>query len=285
MSSAHPSHPRAQALLHLIRRWRWPMALAAGACLAGAVTLGVIDVKSPADGVPMAAPRIGNEVASASAPASEPASEPASNLIAPAAASVAQSESGTAAALSGLVLYGTVARDDPTTGYALLGTTAQNASLYGSGVEVAPGVLLREIYSDRVVLAQNGVLRVLPIAIFSGGKAQPGVETARLEETPPPPASADTLRAGAPDDERMPGIRVFPGRNRGAFAQLGLHPGDLVTAINGQPVTGPDVIDLQQMLKDLGTATVTVFRAGRLQQLSVQSAEAVDGSDADGDEP
>jgi S1-C subfamily serine protease len=58
-----------------------------------------------------------------------------------------------------------------------------------------------------------------------------------------------------------------------------------VTAINGQPVTGPDVIDLQQMLKDLGTTTVTVFRAGRLQQLSVQSADAADGGDADGDGP
>ena len=90
------------------------------------------------------------------------------------------------------------------------------------------------------------------------------------------------LRAGASGNESMPGIRVYPGRNRGAFARLGLHPGDLVTAINGAPVTGPDAFDLQQMLKDLGHATVTVFRAGRLQQLAVQHADSADVDDDDG---
>ncbi len=93
------------------------------------------------------------------------------------------------------------------------------------------------------------------------------------------------LRAGGTDNQDMPGIRVYPGRNRGAFARLGLHPGDLVIAINGAPVTGPGAIDLQQMLKDLGHATVTVFRAGRLQQLAVQHAETAEGSDEDPDAP
>lgn len=186
------------------------------------------------------------------------------------------------AALPRLNLYGTVARGDPTTGYALLGATQQAASLYGSGVEVAPGVFLQKIYTNRVVMVRNGALLELRIGSSSGGANQGGLETAQGEDSAPPLAnSADMLRAGAADDQSMPGIRVYPGRNRGAFAQLGLHPGDLVTAINGAPVTGPDAIDLQQMLKDLGHATVTVFRAGRLQQLTVQHADSADAADDD----
>ncbi len=272
MSSASP-------LRLLIQRWRLTVALVAGACVVGGVAGVLLDANSPTEAV--VRPTLTSENANDAVPTPAPASAP----IAP-AAPVAKSGGDTSVALSGLVLYGTIARDDPTAGYALLGSTPQNSSLYGSGVEVVRGVLLREIYPNRVVLVRNGVVLVLPIASSSGGGVQPGLEAARLDGPAPPlPAAADTLRAGATDDERMPGIRVYPGRNHGAFAQLGLHPGDLVTAINGQPVTGPDVIDLQQMLKDLGTATVTVFRAGRLQQLSVQSADTEDGGDPDGDGP
>jgi hypothetical protein len=101
-----------------------------------------------------------------------------------------------------------------------------------------------------------------------------------------PPADAtlptgmeDSVRAGALDSEgaeqgTFEGIRVFPGRNRVAFARLGLHPGDLVTAINGGDVSAG--ADLQQMLQ--GGGTITVYRAGELQTITVQPLPA-DGSD------
>jgi general secretion pathway protein C len=141
-------------------------------------------------------------------------------------------------------------------------------------------VFLQKIYTNRVVMVRNGALLELRVGSSSGGANPGGLETAQGEDAAPPLAnSADMLRAGA--SQAMPGIVVYPGRNRGAFAQLGLHPGDLVTAINGAPVTGPEAIDLQQMLKDLGHATVTVFRAGRLQQLTVQHADSADAGDDD----
>ena len=94
-----------------------------------------------------------------------------------------------------------------------------------------------------------------------------------------PAGMDDSVRAGALDSEgaeegTFEGVRVFPGRNRGAFARLGLHPGDLVTAVNGGEVSAD--ADLQQMLQ--GGGTITVYRAGQLQTITVQPLP-VDGSD------
>lgn len=266
--------------LHVVRRRRLAVAAAGAICIAGVVAFELISVHSPR---PLGAAMPDINLA---APAPPPTLVAAPAPAPAAAASVANADEGAPAALPTLNLYGTVARGDPTTGYALLGATQATAALYGSGVEVAPGLVLRQIYANRVVLARNGLLLVLRIGSSSGGAGQGGLESVQSDDPSPPLASsADMLRAGSADNQDMPGIRVYPGRNRGAFARLGLHPGDLVTAINGAPVTGPEAIDLQQMLKDLGQATVTVFRAGRLQQLTVQHAETADGSDEDADAP
>jgi hypothetical protein len=94
-----------------------------------------------------------------------------------------------------------------------------------------------------------------------------------------PAGMDDSVRAGALDSEgaeegTFEGVRAFPGRNRGAFARLGLHPGDLVTAVNGGQVSAD--ADLQQMLQ--GGGTITVYRAGQLQTITAQPLPA-DGSD------
>ena len=106
----------------------------------------------------------------------------------------------------------------------------------------------------------------LPADALAGGETQPA-------------GMDDSVRAGALDSEdagegTIEGVRVFPGRNRGAFARLGLHPGDLVTAVNGGEVSAD--ANLQQMLQ--GGGTVTVYRAGQPQTITVQPAPA-DGSD------
>jgi general secretion pathway protein C len=273
-----------------MRRRRFIVTVAAAACIAGGVSLGVMGVHIPGAPRPATLILAAHRDVAPSVPAPTLTASPVPAAMAagadtPALAAVAAG-AGTPApvALSRLNLYGTVARGDPTAGYALLGATQQTASLYGSGVEVAPGVFLQEIYTNRVVLARNGALLEVRIGSSPSSASPGGLGAVQSDDSSPPVAtSADMLRAGASGNESMPGIRVYPGRNRGAFARLGLHPGDLVTAINGAPVSGPDSIDLQQMLKDLGHASVTVFRAGRLQQLAVQHADSADASDADTD--
>jgi S1-C subfamily serine protease len=101
-----------------------------------------------------------------------------------------------------------------------------------------------------------------------------------------PAGMDDSVRAGTLDREgaeegTLEGVRVFPGRNRSAFARLGLHPGDLVTAVNGGEVSGD--ADLQQMLQ--GGGSVTLYRAGQLQTVTVQPLPADESDDAGSADP
>jgi len=70
------------------------------------------------------------------------------------------------------------------------------------------------------------------------------------------------------------GYRVYPGRNRAAFARLGLRPGDLVTSINGTPLDDP--ARGNEIFRTLGSsaeARVTVMRSGRQQELTLNMAQ------------
>lgn len=172
-------------------------------------------------------------------------------------------------------LFGTFAKTDPASGQALLGATAQTAGLYHTSVEIVPGIWLREVYADRVVLDVNGVREVLTMSGATGGgagssRSAPDAEAAAAGL--PPAGQGDVVRMGAvPETDPVQGVRVFPGRNRGAFASMGLHPGELLTAVNGVPVNAAAPPDLVGTLRDSGTATVTVFRAGRLQQITLHA--------------
>jgi len=125
---------------------------------------------------------------------------------------------------------------------------------------------IRETPQESGPAVGGPLLTTLPADALAGGETLPA-------------GMDDSVRAGVLDSEdagegTFEGVRVFPGRNRDAFARLGLHPGDLVTAVNGGQVSAD--ANLQQMLQ--GGGTVTVYRAGQLQTITVQPPPA-DGSD------
>ena len=75
---------------------------------------------------------------------------------------------------------------------------------------------------------------------------------------------------------QLRGYRVYPGRNRGQFAKLGLQPGDLVTAVNGAPLDDPN--RGLEILRSVGmgaAVTLTIDRNGQQQQLTVDPATVV----------
>lgn len=94
---------------------------------------------------------------------------------------------------------------------------------------------------------------------------------------PPPGAplqktAADTLRFAVVTAKGDSGaLRVYPGRNRVAFAQLGLRPGDQIIAVNGAGTAGHTWEALLASLPDDGRLVITVERAGRLLQLDAQT--------------
>jgi hypothetical protein len=79
---------------------------------------------------------------------------------------------------------------------------------------------------------------------------------------------------------KLRGFRAYPGRNRNIFNKLGLKPGDLVTAINGQPLDDPQHSqEVFNTIQSSTTVTVSVDRGGQKQDITLNVAQvATDAS-------
>jgi general secretion pathway protein C len=195
-----------------------------------------------------------------------------------------------------LVLTGVIAGNDAQNGLAIIGQTAQATKVYAVGDTIPGGVKLHSVYEDRVILDDNGELQTLalprnlnpalappPSAALLQGGANPSFERVRRMISEQPGLIGDVLRPQPVVDLKtghMNGFRVFPGRDRTAFARLGLHPGDLVTAINGTPLDDRD--RSEQILKTLSSASearVTVVRGGQQQDLVLNIAQLAQEAD------
>ena len=184
-----------------------------------------------------------------------------------------------------LVLAGVIATHDPHYGFGIIGPDATHTGLYAVDRTLPGGAALREVYPDRVLIERNGAREWLRLPRqLLGGRTDGAAAVAatgqpRLKHMPPPerevpPALrpregnagiaqvwANQLYANPRrDGDRVAGLELMPSpRLRRAY---GLRPGDVLTAINGSPVT-----DAQQ-LPDLlasgvgGKATLTILRNG-----------------------
>ena len=192
-----------------------------------------------------------------------------------------------------LVLTGIIAGNDPQNGLAILGENAQSARVYAVGDNVPGGAKLHSVYSDRVVIDRNGQLESLALPHQVAGSApppsaailpaeNPSIERMRRMISEQPGLLADVMRPQPVIDHgRMNGFRVYPGRNRMAFARLGLRAGDQVTAINGTPLDDRD--RSEQILRTLSSSSeahVTVIRNGQTQDLTLNMAQLAQEADS-----
>ena len=204
---------------------------------------------------------------------------------------------GAAAAASGadaprtrgpLVLAGTLAALDPKRGLAIVGESAQAARVYSVGASLPGGVRLHEVYPDRVVLDRDGVLETLPLPRqFSGGAGPGGPAPLSANAAPALGESVQRLIAQGPEvigelmrpmptyaNGQLKGFRLYPGRDREKFSRLGLHPGDLVTQINGVPLADAQHgMEILRSLGNAGSANVTIERGGSTQQITVDASQ------------
>jgi hypothetical protein len=73
---------------------------------------------------------------------------------------------------------------------------------------------------------------------------------------------------------KLRGFRAYPGRNRAIFNKLGLKPGDLVTAINGQPLDDPQrAQEVFNTIASSNNVSLTIDRGGQRQDLNLDIAE------------
>lgn len=165
---------------------------------------------------------------------------------------------------------------------ALIGQPNGDEKPYSIGQDVVNGVSLEAIFADRVVLSRNGQLETLrldkdkPGAEFTGGGNSEGGSTpalgqVRQELLADPNKAAEYIRVQPVNvGGKMKGYRVYPGQNQALFNGAGLHPGDLVTAVNG--VQLDDTQKAMQMLTDLskaGSVSVVLDRGGQPQTINV----------------
>ena len=196
-----------------------------------------------------------------------------------------------------LVLTGVIAANDPRDGLAILGPNVATTKVYAVGDNIPGGARLHAVLSDHVLLERDGRIEALALPRqLAGGNApppsisaapiQPALERMRELVSRNPGIIGDIMRpepvfAGG----KQQGFRDYPGRDPEVFLQLGLRPGDLVTAIDGQPLDDPS--RGEQILNALGSsseARVTVLRNGQQQDLTLdlaaveQEAESLAGS-------
>ncbi len=159
----------------------------------------------------------------------------------------------------------------------------------GQTIEGAGGATLHAVYADRVILNRNGQLETLrqPKDLAAGGSPARGPMPALA---PAPSAAGGTLREAitenaarltdilriAPhvDGGQVVGFRVTPGRDREAFAALGLQPGDVVTDINGTVLNDAGRgLAAFEALGESTMANVTVLRDGVPQVLVIDMSQ------------
>jgi general secretion pathway protein C len=182
-----------------------------------------------------------------------------------------------------LVLAGVLALPDPKRGLAILGPSAAAAKLYAVGSAVPGGVNLYAVYRDRVLLDRGGIIESLflprraPLggvtpAVESANRGSPAQRLAALAQGNGA-LMGGLIRAQAVFvGSKLSGYRIFPGGRTsvGAFTQLGLRPGDLITAVNGTPLDDPNRgSEILDTLSSQASATVTVQRNGQSMDLNL----------------
>lgn len=174
-----------------------------------------------------------------------------------------------------LTLHGVFVDHDPTRGAAIIAKPGSGQLYYRVGREVANGRVLREVYADRVILAGNRGLETLrfpkkveievPEALSRTAASKAGARDltglkGMLEETPE--KVLDYLRfLPVKTGGQLRGFRILPKRDRTLYNKLGLQPADIVTAVNGIPLS--DEMQALQLIDDLGNAGQLVLQVER----------------------
>jgi len=198
-----------------------------------------------------------------------------------------------------LTLKGVVASSDMMEAWAIVADRTGNEDGYGIGGALPGGATLKEIYSDRIILLYNGRLETLrlPKVELKGSTNVSAISNNRgsntrrsTRRTSAITGSVNRLSSQATQTLRdykdkllndpqsvmnsvraepyrqggkLKGYRIFPGKDKQLFGQIGLEPGDIVTSVNGIELDSPlKGLEIMQQLSDTSNVSVNVLRNG-----------------------
>jgi len=194
-----------------------------------------------------------------------------------------------------LTLHGVFVAAEPDEGEAIIGTSGSVQKYYKAGGAVMSGVTLQAVFEDRVVLLRNGQSEVLRFPKSSSKNIATVSRTSKRTSKSTVTPSSGPVHAPARNLSRYrdmlkneplkifehvrfvpvrsregtKGYRVLPQKNRELYNQLGVRPSDLVTGVNGVPLTNDkEAMSLIQKLKDAQSIEVDIIRNGQPQSLT-----------------
>ncbi|MEL7023714.1 MAG: type II secretion system protein GspC [Pseudomonadota bacterium] len=194
-----------------------------------------------------------------------------------------------------LELKGTLASDDPDNALAII-ADGRDEKVYRVDDTVRRGVTLHGVEPTRVLLSRAGVIEALNLPVpEETASTRPVVRRPTQSVNQRQRASvsqAITSNAPALQEIISPrpyyvggqqrGFRLYPSRDRQKFAALGLRPGDIVTEINGMPLTNAQqAAQVFSQLADAQSVTVMLERNGKPQSLTLDVNQIENATQAD----
>lgn len=179
-----------------------------------------------------------------------------------------QGQSGAQVTSLSLTLYGIRVNEGTGGGSAIIAGPDGVQSSYGVGDEVIPGVILKAVAYDHVVLDRGGAAESLYLD-QSDPVSAPVAGPVATDAVPPgdgPLTPAMLMRdvgfAPRLDNGKVTGIIVTQNGADG-FAKAGFQPGDIIVQVDGQPIgSAGDVKALQGRIKPGGRVALSVERNG-----------------------
>ena len=189
-----------------------------------------------------------------------------------------------------LKLFGIRVNEASGSGSAIIEDESGVQNSYAVGEEIAPGVTLKAVQFDHVIIQRGSADETLYIDQSGGGEPIEGGQPAAPGQSPaaaPAPGAAmptpPTLGALAPDSVlsavnmvprneggRVTGIVLNSRQNPEIFAGAGFRPGDIVVQVNGRPVTSAgDIKQLQDSVRPGARISLMVERGAATVPISL----------------
>lgn len=185
-----------------------------------------------------------------------------------------------------LKLRGILSANQPEYSRAII-ASGNNEDIYAVGAGVPGGATVHAVLDDRVLLNRRGKIEALTLpkqsAEFTVEDADNDFNAAPAEDfgdirdqiAEEPAALSEMVRMRpVMEGGQMRGVKIWPLKDRERFAAAGLQPGDLVTAVNGSPLTDPAAMQqVVQQLDSMNTLTLTIERNGSTEEITLNASQ------------
>lgn len=192
-----------------------------------------------------------------------------------------------------LTLVGTLAAANPEKGFAIIQRGSQRTGVFAAHAQIDRATRLLRIFTDHVIVDWRGSERVLTLP--QSQNASPSLASASSDDTsePAPVVPAKSVQGTGEQPMRMAnyrrildeidyhprivgdaidGVKISGVKDEEKLAKVGLQTGDIVTSVNGVPITDPHRIDdLLKALSEGRAVTATIIRNGESSSEVLQS--------------